>query len=535
MPIPVTEGRTAHHPWWRRRLRVNRNDDGSPCGGNGHQADRDAVAPGHVVVPPRPGSVGAAVGGGVVKALRLLRAPLVASASVALVVTLGVPASAGHVTLEVDWTAPGDDPEPGVIVDGTVGVDADVSFDSGLVNSNVKEWQAQLRSDDDSTVGVLCSRGYSDLGTGTATVDFTFDSRYVPSGTINTECEEGDSANADTTRRLMNGRYVLRLRAHDQVLTSEWHAEDFAIRVNNPPSTPQDVTATFDEAQQQVQVTWTENPEIDLYGYLVQQCHTESASKTCGSSDWQTVAENGSDDVDVDVAVSETGAYRYRVIAQRPDWSQNAILSSVAGKAGTPIVLEDENADPEDPDAGDPSSDPEQAGDEAPTTLPEHTTNPDQDRGSSGGTERRRSLEPRLVQRDAFDVGGFDEALPYGAQPVDDTPPRADGLLISQEGAGNAMVPIAGGLVVFVFSMQLRYLGRRASLVAAGAGGAVAIGDDEWGPSDDADDGDRVDHHPDPDPDEHDEGPAFRPLLGGSADGPGSFISNWKRWVPKGS
>lgn len=530
MPIPVTEGRTAHHPWWRRRSRVNRNDDGSPCGGNGHQADRGAVAEGHAVLRPWFGAVDGAAGGGVVTALRRLRAPLVVAASAALVVTLGVPASAGHVTLEVDWVAPGDDPAPGVIVDGTVAVDADVSFDSGLVNSNVKEWQVQLRSDDGSSIGVLCSRGYPGLGTGTATVDFTFDSRSFPSGTINTECEEGESANADTTRRLMNGRYALRLRAHDQVLTSEWHEEDFAIRVNNPPSAPQDVTATFDEAEQQVRVTWADNPEIDLYGYLVQQCHIASASETCGSSDWQTVAETGADDVDVDVAVSETGAYRYRVIAQRPDWSQNATLSSDAGHAGTPIVLEeDENAESQDPDGDDPSSDPGQDGDDAPTTLPEHTTNPDHDGGSSGGTERRRGLEPRLVQRDAFDVGGFDEALPYGAQPVDKTPGRADGLLVGHEGAGNAMVPIAGGLVVFVFSMQLRYLGRRASLAAAGAGGSAAVGDDEWGSSDGVDDGDPADDDPDPD----DEGPAFRPLLGGSADGPGSFISNWKRWVPK--
>ncbi len=462
------------------------------------------------------------------KALRLLRAPLVAAASVALVVTLGIPASAGHVTLEVDWAAPGDDPEPGVIVDGTVAVEADVSFDSGLVNSNVKEWQVHLRSDGGGSNAVLCSRGYSGLGTGTATVDFTFDSRYVPSGSVNTECQEGDSANADPSRRLMNGRYVLRLRAHDQVLTNEWHEQDFAIRVNNPPSTPQDVTATFDEAVQQVQVTWTENPEIDLYGYLVQQCHTESASKTCGSSNWQTVAENDSDDVDVDVDVVETGAYRYRVIAQRPDWSQNATLSSEAGNAGDPIVLEDDSEAPEKPDADDPASDPDQSDDDAPTTLPEQTTNPDDDEGAVGGTERRRGLEPRLVQREAFDVGGFEEALPYGAQPVDDTPPRADGLLVGREGAGNAFVPIAGGLVVFVFSMQLRYLGRRASLAAVGAGGATAIGDERG-----SDDGGRdvVDH--DRDVDEDDEGPTFRPLLGGSADGPGSFISNWKRWVPK--
>lgn len=450
--------------------------------------------------------------------LRGLRVPLVAAASVALVVTVGVPASAGHITLEVDWTAPGDDPKAGVVVEGTVAVEAAVSFDSGLVNSNVKEWQVQLRSDDGSTNRVLCARGYSELRNETATVDFSFDSRYDPSGTVNTKCEEGDAANVDTTRRLMNGRYALRLRAHDQILTNEWHEEDFAIRINNAPSTPQDVAAAFDAAEQQVQVTWTENPEIDLYGYLVQQCHTESASETCGSADWTTVAENGSDGLDADIAVSDRGAYRYRVIAQRPDWSGNATLSSAAGTAGTPIVLDDETADPEDPDAGDPSSDPGE-GDDAPTTLPERTTNPDND-GAPGGTEHRRSLEPRLVQRDVFDRGGFDEALPYGAQPVDDTPPRAGGLLVGHEGAGNALVPIAGGLVVFVFSMQLRYLGRRASLAAVGAGGAITIGDEERGSSDDADDG-------------ADEGPAFRPLLGGSAEGPGSFISNWKRWVPK--
>ncbi len=464
-------------------------------------------------------------------ALRLLRGPLVAAASVALVVALGIPASAGHVTLEVDWTAPGDDPEPGVIVDGTVAVEADVSFDSGLVNSNVKEWQVHLRSESGSPNAVLCSRGYSGLGTSTATVDFTFDSRYVPSGTVNTECQEGDSANADPSQRLMNGRYALRLRAHDQVLTNEWHEQDFAIRVNNPPSIPQDVAAAFDEAEQQVRVTWAENPEIDLYGYLVQQCRTETTAKTCGSSDWTTVAENGSDDVDVDVDVTETGAYRYRVIAERPDWSQNATLSSEAANAGDPIVLEDQSADPEKPDADDPSSDPEPRDDEAPSTLPEQTTNPDNDEGVSGGNERRRSLEPRLVQREAFDAGGFEEALPYGAQTVDDTPARADGLLIGREGAGNAFVPIAGGLVVFVFSMQLRYLGRRASLAAVGAGGAIAIGD-QWG-SDDTDGEDVVDHDHATDTDEDDEGPAFRPLLGGSADGPGSFISNWKRWVPK--
>lgn len=463
----------------------------------------------------------------------LARALLVALMSLGVGIALGPSASAEHVVLEVDWGSPGSDPAAGVVVEGTASVHADVGFDSTLGTSNVKEWQVQLRDESGKGMGVLCTRSYSDLGTGVATVDFTWDSRYSPSGTVNTECEEGESANVDTTRPLANGRYFLRLRAHDQLLTTEWHHEDFAIRVNNRPSAPRDVSANFDDEEQQIRVAWTANPETDLSGYRVQQCRTESTSESCTSSDWKTVAENPSDDIDAVIGVTEVGTYRHRVVAQRPDWSQTATLDSDPASAGSPIVLEDENGDESDaPGSGD---DPDSSADDPVSTLPEHVSNPDEGGSDSGaaGNERRRSLEPRLVQRDAFDDAfedGFDEALPYGARSVDETPARVDGLLVAQEGAGIALVPIAGGLVVFVFAMQLRYLGRRASLAAAGNGAVSALDVDD-GPEVRSDEPGRDDS---PHDDESGDPPAFRPLLGGSSEGPGSFISNWKRWVPKG-
>lgn len=469
--------------------------------------------------------------------LRVVRAPLVALASLAVVMALGLPVSAGHVTLEVDWSAPGSDPTIGTVVEDTVSVQADVNFDGGLGTSNVKEWQAQLRDESGGSVAVLCTRSLSGLGEGTATVDFTWDSRYFPSGTVNTECEEGDSANVDTTRPLPNDRYLLRLRAHDQVLTTEWHHDDFAIRVNNPPSTPRDVSAAFAEDEQEIRVTWTANPEPDLSGYLVEQCRTESESdsdsESCASADWETLVENAAGDVDAVVEVTEPGAYHHRVVALRPDWSQGETLTSSAAGTDSAIVLEDgSEEEPDDPTSGEDPSGPDDSGSDDPaSTLPEQAINPDQGDPASGtGTgagERRRSLEPRLVQRESFDPG-FEEALPYGARTVDDTPPRADGLLVGQEGGGSALVPIAGGLVVFVFAMQLRYLGRRASLAAAGGGGMIGPSTGAGGDGGSGDSGRADGSHGSGDR------PSFRPLLGGSSEGPGSFISNWKRWIPKG-
>lgn len=467
--------------------------------------------------------------------LRIVRAPLVALVSAAVVVGLGLPASAVHVALEVDWSSPGSDPAAGVVVEGTTAVEAGAGFDGGLLQSNVKEWQVQLRTESGGSVGVLCTRSYSGLGTGTAALDLTWDSRYAPSGTVNTECGPGESANVDSAHPLENGRYVLRVRAHDQLLITEWHHEDFAIRVNNRPSTPQGVSATFDETVQEIRVVWSANPESDLSGYLVQQCHTESKSQSCASSDWVTVAETASDDVDAVIGVGDAGAYRHRVLAHRPDWSQNGTLSSSAANAGSPIVLEGENGPGEDADTGpgdDGDSGPEVGSDVPTSALPEHVDNSDEGDSApgNGGSERRRGPDPRLVQRDAFDPG-FEDALPYGARSARDTPARAEGLLVGQEGAGNALVPIAGGLLVFVFSMQLRHLGRRASFAAAGDGppaGPIA-GEDHEGDAGESGSG----SEPGGD-DDSDHPPAFRPVLGGSSEGPGSFIANWRRWIPKG-
>lgn len=489
-------------------------------GGKDHAPDRDAPAMGRRRGAPRRGAPSVSSSAGAVKRLHPAR-PLLVAVPLTVVLLGGSPASATHATLQVEWRSPGTDPEAGVVVDGAVTVEADVSFDSGVGTSNVAEWQVQLETDDGDGLGVLCTRAYPDAGTATATVDFAWDSRFVPSGTVNTECLEGESANVDTTRRLENGRYVFRLRAHDQVLTDEWHEQVFDIGVNNRPRAPEGVSASFDEGAQQVDVAWTANPEPDLSGYRVQQCRTDSASEECTASHWTTVAENGAADTDAVIGVTEAGAYRFRVLARRPNWSQTSTLSSDPTRAGSSIVLErDDSGDADDGTDGNGStSDPDDSGaDDVPTTVSDDPADSDQGSESDGGVvERRRSLGPRLIQREIIDAG-FDQALPYERRPVDETSSRSDGLLAGEEGAGLALVPIAGGLVALVLAFQIRYLGRRASPTVANGGDAG--GADEYGGdvASGDEDGDR---------------PTFRPLLGGSS-GPGSFISNWRRWIPKG-
>lgn len=472
---------------------------------------------------PSPGTPGARMPR-LIKRLRpprpRVRRPItVVTAGLIATSLLAVPDPAGAAHYEVAWDE-NVSPADNAAVAGEVTLKLAITSLLATTHGKVEEWRLELWRGT-TPLGALCADDYGSTGDDEVPVELEWDTRYLPGPSEpSLACDTATPSLPGTPDAYTrNGAHTLKVwvKTNDGSLAgalsearAHEHVFDRTIKVDNEPSMPTGVTASFNATTQRMIVSWNANQEPDVSGYVVDQCVLASA-QTCSSSDWARVANpSGLNTVSVSLAVTDPGVYRYRVAAKRPRAESGEFLSSAA-QSGS-VALEEGEFDPsptttvggDGTGGGGGGSTDGPAGTESGDDGSGTTGPGDEGSGSTGsrrgrGGESDRGLPPRLVDRTEVDAG-YEEALPYGAKPLDET---GGALEIAARGVGLASIPIAGGLLLFVFAMQMRYLSRRAGTPAlADTGAAPPTG------------GDPVEEAP-------------TPLLHLGAGG--SFISNWRR------
>jgi len=105
--------------------------------------------------------------------------------------------------------------------------------------------------------------------------------------------------------------------------------EDRNVIVSNPVSTPKAVKLTWDDAPRQATVQWQPNPEPDITSYVVQE--------KFGDGPWKTVGQAGGKVTTFTRSLSASGTYRYQVAAVRAAGSgTETIQSAWAGPSAEP-------------------------------------------------------------------------------------------------------------------------------------------------------------------------------------------------------
>jgi hypothetical protein len=299
------------------------------------------------------------------------------------------------------------------------------------------------------------------------------------------------------------------------------HSDDRGVVVSNPVSPPRDVHLAFSEPTKQATVRWAPNPEPDVTSYLVQE--------RIGDGPWKNVGQAGGKVTTFTRNLSAPGTYRYQVAALRAAGSGNdTVQSAWAGPGAEPkqiVVAEpkrpatttttappysaDGAEDPGAPGApGGPAPDPGvpspvaasgAVNDPAAPGAPgSQGAAPDAARGGalvspiqsgapgsvrSGGATvgsppgrvpGKPAKSAELDESEGPDTG-FSAALPYkqsGAEEQEEDGEVGRVLVglpeaIGDEDARQLLVPLAAGLLLFVFAMHALYASRRAGAEAA--------------------------------------------------------------------
>ncbi|MBI2169211.1 MAG: fibronectin type III domain-containing protein [Actinobacteria bacterium] len=411
----------------------------------------------------------------------------------ALLVGLAAPAQAAH--YDVTWTSPGNENSS---LSGDASINFRIHSATWLTSGKVNDWILKV-FDGQTEVGTFCSPAAGSMPDDEISVEFLWDTRYLPTthaDADSTACANStandprlpNTSKADYFGYSENKAYILKVEVTNaDTLLDDPHTETFTrtVRLDNDPLPPANVQASFNSGTQQMTVRWDQSPEPDVTGYLVEQCFKGSSQSTCAGSDWaQFGTITGKSTTSLTRTVTSAGAYRYQVKAQRPAGSSTGVtLTSAASDSSSAVVLEtsgggsggdDDGGGNDDDDAGsggagggtNPSNG--GAGGTTPTTGGSGGTPTSGSTPGAGGGENDRDLPPRLIERTEVDAG-YEEALPYGAKPLDPSG-GGDGLAGAARGLGLALVPIAGGLALFVFSMQMRYLSHRAGALALATG-----------------------------------------------------------------
>lgn len=311
-----------------------------------------------------------------------------------------------------------------------------------------------------------------------------------------------------------NHRYVVRVSAENAERAvfsnpSETHVSERSVVVSNGVTAPRGVTLSFSEAGRQATVRWSPNPEPDVARYVIQE--------RVGGESWRTVGEAGKL-TSFTRRITAPGTYRYQVAAVRPSGVEGeTVQSAFSGPGHEPreIVV----TEPKRPAAGSsatttttgPTEGPAATGDPSPTDpgvpAPVEAGGTAEPAGPGGdapawpsgtpgapgaalitaiqpgapgsvGTQQTfggtvlgppRATAPKPAPEPD---GPFSETLPY---PKQDAPEAsgdsADGVArmlvaipgaITDDGRRALVVPLAGGLLLFVLAMHFFYLSRRA-------------------------------------------------------------------------
>ena len=386
------------------------------------------------------------------------------------------------------------------------------------VHGGVKSWAVEVLAPEDADYpgyGTICERAES-RSPAYVNIDCVWDTTAYPN--------DGGPA--------QNRPYVVRISVQGGTQSGMFsdgqrpggHPDDRGVVVSNPVSAPRDVHLAFSEPTKQATVRWAANPEPDVTSYLVQE--------RIGDGPWKNVGQAGGKVTTFTRNLSAPGTYRYQVAALRAAGSgTDTVQSAWAGPGAEPkqiVVAEpkrpatttttappysaDGANDPgapgaPAPDPGVPSpvaapgavNDPAASGAQAPGGAP-----PDAARGGalvspiqqgspgsvkSGGARVGGLAGPVPAKPDEAELDesegpdtGFSASLPYkqsGAEEKEDGEvgrvlvglPEA----IGDEDARQLLVPLAAGLLLFVFAMHALYASRRAAAEAALAEAALEI------------------------------------------------------------
>lgn len=264
-------------------------------------------------------------------------------------------------------------------------------------------------------------------------------------------CDGGNPTLPSGGAALDNGEWTIVARATlwDRFGITEPVSNDTSktVGVANAPATPTGVKLKYKESSDKITVSWNANPESghDSIAYQVDECTVDRSSKPCGS--WKTV--DSVFETSLTAKRTKPGIYRYRVIALRSDADGTGVIASAG--AATPQSDPTEIEVEEDPDPTTSTTEPEES---STTAEPETRT-------VVQPTRRVQRAAPQVLQTIVEEDSGYEDELPYDDEeaisglPIDGNNEDGDGQL-------STLVPLAGGLTLLIFALQLWYLNNRA-------------------------------------------------------------------------
>jgi hypothetical protein len=415
------------------------------------------------------------------------------------------PALAQENAAYVTWQSPDD----GARLSGqTVHIKAKAGFYGG-----VKSWAVEVLAPDGEDYpgyGTVCERSES-RSPAAVSIDCVWDTTAYPN--------DGGPA--------QNRPYIVRITSQGNAQSGTFsngrepapHSEDRNVIVSNPVSAPRDVRLGFVDSTKQATVRWAPNPEPDVVSYVVQE--------RVGDGPWKNVGQAGGKVTTFTRNLSASGSYRYQVAALRAAGTgTDTIQSAWSGPASEPkqiVVSEPKRpeaststtqpssadaaggsgdpappAGPADPAAPSPgaaaagtASDPAAPGAPAPDgsateagrngalVSPIQPGSPGSVKsggatvGGSGtpGTAKPGKPEKELDESEGPD-SGFSSALPYKQTDANSDKEEGDGAgrvlvglpeTIGGDDTRQLLVPLAAGLLLFVFAMHAFYIARRAA------------------------------------------------------------------------
>ena len=403
------------------------------------------------------------------------------------------PAHAQENAAYVTWQSP----QEGARLSGrTVHIKAKVGVYGG-----VRSWAVEALAPEDADYP-----GYGTICEGTESRAPAF---------VNIDCVWDTTAYPNEGGQAQNRPYIVRITSHGN--SPNPHAEDRNVIVANPVSAPRDVRLGFVDSTRQATVRWQQNPEPDVVSYVVQE--------RVGDGPWKNVGQAGGRATNFTRTLSAPGTYRYQVAALRTAGSgDDTVQSAWSGPANEPKqIVVAEPPRPETTTTTTPSSSPEGSPEPPPPGDPGDPTVPPappqvtsagapNDPAAPGPTAPDGSSDtsrtgaavvspiqhgaPGSVRSGGATVGGL--AAPPSTKPPrepqegeepegPDTgfsaelPYKQNGES-AEEGEGGVgrvlvglpdaiggdetrqmLVPLAGGLLLFVFAMHLLYISRRAA------------------------------------------------------------------------
>lgn len=396
-----------------------------------------------------------------------------------LTVPLAAPASAHSGTNyhRVSWGA--DAPDDGERLYGTDFVTVRAQF-----TDYVAKWRVEMRPENGGPAVSFCeapeTRESTDL-----TFPCNWDTRrYGDMTGLGDDQELGGAPVAP------NGRYLITAtvwnRGRDNLLSSDVPAEAHVLAartviVENPVSAPTGVGSSFDSGARRITVNWNPNPEPDITEYVIEQ--------KVGDGEWTEAGRRDGRSTSFQRDIAEAGTYRYRVTAVRPNADPSAPVEAAPLEvASIPEAAPSGAGDGSGPAAeGDPGvfipEDPTTttSGPTPPTSRPKPAASGGSSLFSRPSATSLRPSAPRSTTPTTEYDPGYTETLPYalpqnGAEEDPEEQELAGGeepqtmtkiISVPKPRDPRALlVPLAGGMAMFIFSMQITVMMRRRPVLA---------------------------------------------------------------------